>query len=158
MNVAYDIVSASRPPPTLHCPALGRKEPCSSRNDRICLYMWFAFMIFKRFTGLLWASLGSLSGSWEVLGDPLGVLGRLLGVLESPCWSLGFALGVPGVLGGSSGGSRGSLGRGQKEPKTQKVLSERLGGALGGPWADFDCLGWSLDPAQGLQMLIFLWF
>ena len=117
--------------------------------------MWFAFMIFKRFTGLLWASLGSLSGSWEVLGDPLGVLGRLLGVLESPWWSLGVAL---GVLGGSSGGPRGSLGRGQKEPKTQKVLSERLGGVLGGPWGDFDRLGWSLDPAQGLQMLIFHWF
>ena len=63
-----------------------------------------------------------------------------------------------GVLGGSSGGPRGSMGRGQKEPKTQKVLSERLGGVLGGPWGDFDRLGWSLDPAQGLQMLIFPWF
>ena len=95
-------------------------------------------MIFKRFTGLLWASLWSLSGSWEVLGYPLGVLGRLLGVLESPWWSLGVALGLPGGPGGSSGGPRGSLGRGQKEPKTQKVLSERLGGVQGGPWGDFD--------------------
>ena len=119
--------------------------------------MWFAFMIFKRFTGLLWASLGSLSGSWEVLGDPLGVLGRLLGVLESPWWSLGVALGVPGGPWGVLRGSQGSLGRGQKEPKTQKVLSERLGGVLGGPWGDFDRLGWSLDPAQGLQMLILHW-
>ena len=112
-------------------------------------------MIFQRFTRLLWASLGGSQGSWEVLGDPLGVLGRLLGVLESPWWSLGVALGVPGGPWEVHRGSQGLLGEGQKEPKTQKVLSERLGGVVGGPWGDFDRLGWSLDPAQGLQMLIF---
>ena len=105
-------------------------------------------MNFLRFTGLLWASLGSLRGSWEVLGDPLGVLGGSLGVLL-------VSLGVPG---GSSGGPRGSSGRSQKGLKTQKVLSECLGRALGGPWGDFGRLGWSLGPAQGVQMLIFRWF
>ena len=53
------------------------------------------------------------------------------------------------------GGPRGSVGRGQKGPTTQKVLSERLGGGLGGPWGDFGCLGWSLGPTQGVKMLIF---
>ena len=131
------IVSASRPPPTLHCPALGRKEPCSSRNDRICLYMWFAFMIFKRFTGLLWASLGSLRGSWEVLGDPLGVLGRLLGVLESPWWSLGVALGVPGGPWGVLRGSQGVLGEGPKGTENTKGSLGASGGCPGGPLGRF---------------------
>ena len=152
------VVSASRPPPTLHCPALGRKEPCSSRNDRICLYMWFAFMIFKDSQGccgLPWGLSVGLGRSSEIPWGSLGVFWESLRVLGGPLVSLWGSL---GVLGGSSGGPRGSLGRGQKEPKTQKVLSERLGGVLGGPWGDFDRLGWSLDPAQGLQMLIFHWF
>jgi len=49
------------------------------------------------------------------------------------------------------GGPRGA-------PKTQKVLSECLGGSLGGPWGDFGRLGWSLGRTQGVQMLIFRWF
>ena len=56
------------------------------------------------------------------------------------------------------GGPRESMGRGQKAPQTQKVLSKCLGGGLGGPWGDFGHLGWSLGPTQGVQMLIFRWF
>ena len=67
---------------------------------------------------------------------------------------MGVLLASLGVPRGSSGGPRGSSGRGQKGLKTQKVLSECLGRALGGPWGDFGRLGWSLGPAQGVQMLI----
>ena len=69
--------------------------------------------------------MGSLSESWEVLGDPLGVLGRLLGVLESPWWSLGVALGVPGDPWGVPRGSQGVVGEGPKGTENTKVLSER---------------------------------
>ena len=94
-------------------------------------------MIFKRFTGLLWASLGSLSGSWEVLRDPLGVLGRLLGVLESPWLSLGVALGVPGGPWGVLRGSQGVLGKGPKGTENTKGSLGASGGCPGGPLGRF---------------------
>ena len=97
------------------------------------VYPWGLSVGLGRSSEIPWGSLGVFWESLRVLGGPLASL-----------W------GSLGVLGGSSGGPRGSLGRGQKEPKTQKVLSERLGGVLGGPWGDFDRLGWSLDPAHGV--------
>ena len=47
------------------------------------------------------------------------------------------------------GGPRGSVGRGQKGPTTQKVLSECLGGGLGGPWGDFGRPGRSCGSNPG---------
>ena len=93
-------------------------------------------MMFKRFTRLLWASLGSLSGSWEVLGDPLGVRERLLGVLESPWWSLGVGLEVPGSLGGPRG-SQGVLGEGPKGTENTKGSLGASGACPGGPLGRF---------------------
>ena len=90
------IVSALRPLPTIHRPELGPREPYSFRNDWTCLGMRLAVMTCQRFTELLGASLGSLRGSWEVLGHPLGVVWRLVespGFLGGPS---GFPLGVPG--------------------------------------------------------------
>ncbi len=102
--------------------------------------------------------IGVSQGSWEVLGEPLGVLGRpfvILGVLGGSLGVLLVSLGVPRR---SSERPRWSSGRGQKGPKTQKVLSECLGWGLGRHWGDFGRLGWSLGPTQGVQMLIFRWF
>ena len=105
-------------------------------------------MNFQRFTGLLWASLGSLRGLWEVVGDPLGVLGGSVGVLL-------VSLGVPW---GSSGGPRGSSERGQKGLKTQKVLSECLGRLWGALGVILVVWGGPLGPTQGAQMLRFRCF
>ena len=55
----------------------------------------------------------------------------------------------PVMFWASLAGPRGSLGRGHEGVKTQKVLSECLGGGLG-PWGDFGRLGWSLGPTQGM--------
>ena len=92
--------------------------------------MWYALVIFQTVTGLLYPSLGSLKCSWDVLGDPFGVLWQSLGVLGGP---LDARLGSLAVLGGSSGGPSGSLGRSQTGPRIQKVVSKYLGvwGALG---------------------------
>ena len=90
-------------------------------------------MVCQRFTGLLWASLGSLRGLWDVLGDVLGVLGCPLVILGGPWWLLGCPFGVPGgsqwVLRRSQGilgerpnrtenteGSLGVFGRGSVRP------------------------------------------
>ena len=64
------------------------------------------------------------------------------GFFLRPWGSLGGSQDVPGVLG--------------PEPKgTENTGSSLcLGRALGGPWGDFGRLGWSLGPAQGVQMLI----
>ena len=84
------------------------------------------------------------------------------------------------VLGGSSGGHRGSLdvprgvlegpldvlegvlGRSQgvlggawEVPKTDDVFSERLGRVLGGSWGGFGPLGWSSARSWEVQMLLF---
>ena len=115
--------SALSRPLTLHRPMLGPQEPGGCRRGRIRLDMSPVFVIFQRPIKFLWASLGSLRGSREVFGDPLGVtLGSL----------------------GSLGCLRTAPGRIQEAPKTQKVLSERLGGSWGaigvildvsgGPW------------------------
>ena len=37
--------------------------------------MWCSFMMFQRFTGLLWASLWSLRGRGRLLESPCGSLG-----------------------------------------------------------------------------------
>ena len=74
-----------------------------------------------------------------VLWESLGVLGGRLGVF----------LEALGVSGRSSGGPKGSLGRGQRGPKTHKVLSECLGGGLGGPWGDFGRPGRSCGSNPG---------
>ena len=74
-----------------------------------------------------------------VLWESLGVLGGRLGVFLE-------ALGVPGR---SSGGPKGSLGRGQRGPKTHKVLSECLGGAWGALGPDFGRPGRSCGSNPG---------
>ena len=54
---------------------------------------------FYEFSKIYWASLGFLGvsqGSWEVLGDPLGVLGRPFVILGGPWGFLGYPFGVPG--------------------------------------------------------------
>ena len=65
-----------------------------------------------------------------------------------------MSLGIPR---GWSGGPRGSLGRRQKGPETQKGLSECLGGGLGA-LGDFGRLRWSVSPSHGVKMWIFLLF
>ena len=80
--------------------------------------MWFAFMIFRICMELLWASLGSLRGSWEVLGHPLGVPCRSLGTLAVLGGPSGVPLRVPKVP------------RGREALKTQKVS---FGWSEGGP-------------------------
>ena len=146
-----DIVSASRPPPTLHRPELGPQEPRSCRNDSICFDMWVAFMTFQRLMELLWASLGSLrrpvrsSGvHWESLGVLGGSSGVPLGVLWGP--------------GGSSGGPRSSLGVVEEHQTHRRCSRSVWGSVLGAPWGDSGRLGWSLGPTQEVKMLIFRWF
>ena len=67
--------------------------------------------------------------SREVLGGPWRSLGD---VWACPWWSLGcpFRVSLRGP-GGSSGGSRGCLGRSPEAPKREKVLLECLGGFWG---------------------------
>ena len=55
------------------------------------------------------------------------VLGRTLGMLDGPGWSLGCSFGVSG---GSKEAPGGCLGRSQTGPNPEKVLSECLGGGL----------------------------
>ena len=56
-------------------------------------------VLFCNCSKICWASLGFLGvsqGSWEVLGDPLGFLGRPFVITVGPWWSLGCPFGVPG--------------------------------------------------------------
>ena len=56
-------------------------------------------VLFYDFSKIYWASLGFLGvsqGSWEVIGEPLGGLGRHFVILGGPWWFLGCAFGVPG--------------------------------------------------------------
>ena len=57
---------------------------------------------------------------------------------------------------GSSGGPRGSLGRGYKGPKTLKILP--VWGVAGSSWGDLGRLEWSLGPTQDVHVLTFVGF
>ena len=99
--------------------------------------MWFCFVIFQGLTALLWASLGSLRGSWEVLGEPLGVLGRPFVVLGGPWWFLVCPLGVPGLGGPQEalGGPRGGAKRDRKHIGLSRSVWGGLWGVLGVIWS-----------------------
>ena len=86
----------------------------------------------------------------------MAVPGRPLGILGGRWWFLGcHSVGPWGFLGGPwevLGGSSWS-----EALEVQKFLLES-GGVLAGPLGDFGLLGWSLDPTQGVPMLIFVGF
>ena len=96
----------------------------------------------------LGVSLGSVRGSWEVLGDLLGVPGcqlGILGVLRVP------PLVVPGVPRGGLGTSQGPLVDGWGG--TENIVGFcRV--SWEGPWIDFGSLGWSFGPTQGVNTCI----
>ena len=91
--------------------------------------MSFPFMICQRFAELLRASLKSLLGACEVLGDPLGVLWRPLRILRGPRWSIECDF-------GSLGGPRrpqGMLGEGPEVTDSTEGFLRVSGGEPEGP-------------------------
>ena len=98
--------------------------------------------VLGRSSGVLGLAWGVMGGAWCVLGVAWSVLGGPWEVLERPSRRLWGSL---EVLGGSSGGPRGSL----------DVFSERLGRVLGAPWGGFGALRWSLGRSWEVKMLLF---
>ena len=80
----------------------------------------------------------------EGLGGSSEVLGRYLDVHRC---AFGGPWGSLGVLGGSSGGPRGSLGEIWEAPKTDEVFLERLRRVLG-------LLGWFWCSVVGLGSVL----
>ena len=70
-------------------------------------------LLFYDSSKIYLASLGLLGvsqGSWEVLGESLGVLGRPFVILWGPRWFLGFPFGVLAGLSGVLRKPQGVLG------------------------------------------------